>query len=285
TSEKFDPEGRVLRSSQTREESTGGGDGNQGAVSVGNELPNANQTAAQALIAREQSKKSEEIVNYDISKVVKTEVVEGGRVNKISVAVLVDGIYGKNEKGETSYQERPKEQLDRIASLVRSAVGFDQKRGDQVEVVNLRFAETVAQPVPEPAGFMSFLQFTKDDIMRGVEMLVMLLLGLVVVLLVVKPLVRRVITPDEGAVRARNDAIAAQPAPEQIQQASPPQIGSSGGMQMPALGNRTADMIDIAQVKGQVHAQSVQKVGELADGNPTEAVSIIRQWLTEPEPA
>jgi flagellar M-ring protein FliF len=40
-------------------------------------------------------------------------------------------------------------------------------------------------------------------------------------------------------------------------------------------------MIDIAQVQGQVHAQSVQKVGELADKNPNETVSIIRSWLHE----
>ena len=43
----------------------------------------------------------------------------------------------------------------------------------------------------------------------------------------------------------------------------------------------TAKMIDVAQVQGQVHAQSVQKVGELADKNPTEAISIIRSWLHE----
>ena len=43
----------------------------------------------------------------------------------------------------------------------------------------------------------------------------------------------------------------------------------------------TAKMIDIAQVQGQVHAQSVQKVGELADQNPNETVSIIRSWLHE----
>ena len=43
----------------------------------------------------------------------------------------------------------------------------------------------------------------------------------------------------------------------------------------------TSKMIDIAQVQGQVHAQSVQKVGELADKNPHEAVSIIRNWLHE----
>ena len=116
---------------------------------------------------RDQSKKSEEIVNYEISRTTKTEVTEGGRVNRISAAVLVDGSYAKNDKGESAYQPREKEELDRIAALVRSAIGFDQKRGDQVEVVNLRFAEAPAAAIQEPSGWMSFLQFTKDDIMRG----------------------------------------------------------------------------------------------------------------------
>src|SRR5205807_1259311 len=89
----------------------------------------------------DQSKKTEETNNYEISRTTKTEVTEAGRVNRISVAVLVDGSYAKNDKGEMVYQERSKEQLDRIAALVRSAIGFDQKRGDQVEVVNLKFAE------------------------------------------------------------------------------------------------------------------------------------------------
>jgi flagellar M-ring protein FliF len=55
--------------------------------------------------------------------------------------------------------------------------------------------------------------------------------------------------------------------------------GAPGGL-LPG-GNTTAHLIDVAQVQGQVHAQSVQKVGELADRNPTEAVSIIRSWLHE----
>jgi flagellar M-ring protein FliF len=284
TSDRYDPEGRVLRSSQTREESTGNGDGNQAPVSVGNELPggNNNNQTPQSNAQREQSKKSEEIVNYEISRTTKTEVVEGGRVNRISVAVLVDGIYGKNDKGEATYQERPKDQLDRIAALVRSAVGFDTKRGDQVEVVNLRFAETQAQVINEPTGFMSYLTFTKDDIVRGVELLVMLLLGLVVVLLVVRPLVRRIVTPDEAALAAKP------PHTDEAQPHEQAQLASPGMIALPdpsADGSKTARMIDIAQVKGQVHAQSVQKVGELADQNPKEAVSIIRQWLAEPEPA
>ena len=88
---------------------------------------------------------------------------------------------------------------------MRTAIGFDQKRGDQVEVVNLRFADTPAVPAGEPAGWMSYFQFTKDDIVYGAELGVMMLLGLIVLLTVVRPLVRRIITPD-GAELLRNAA-------------------------------------------------------------------------------
>ena len=104
-------------------------------------------------------------------------MIEGGRFNRISVAVVVDGNYTKNDKGELAYEPRSKEEIDRIAALVRTAIGFDAKRGDQVEVANLRLAETPSVPMAEPAGWMSFLQFTKDDAMRGIELGVMALLG------------------------------------------------------------------------------------------------------------
>ena len=84
-------------------------------------------------------------------------MTEGGRVNRISVAVLVDGNYTRGANGEAAYQPREKEELDRISALVRTAIGFDQRRGDQVEVVNLRFAETAghADHRSRPAGCRS----------------------------------------------------------------------------------------------------------------------------------
>src|SRR5246127_2045569 len=189
TSDKFDPEGRVLRSSQTREEQSASGVEN-GQVTVNNELPGQQRNDG-TTSAREQSKKSEETNNYEISRTTKTEVTEAGRVNRISVAVLVDGSYNKNEKGETVYQDRSKEELDRIAALVRSAIGFDQKRGDQVEVVNLKFAEAPAvPPVAEPSSLLGMFQFTKDDVMYVIELGVMMLLGLVVLFMVIRPLVK-----------------------------------------------------------------------------------------------
>jgi flagellar M-ring protein FliF len=268
TSDRFDPEGRVLRSSQTREESSATAD-NNGQVTVNNELP-GNQNRDTATTAREQSKKTEETNNYEISRITKTEVTEVGRVNRISVAVLVDGSYSKNDKGEMVYQERGKEQLDRIATLVRSAIGFDQKRGDQVEVVNLKFAEAPAvAPVAEPTGLLGMLQFTKDDVMYVIELGVMMLLGLVVLFMVIRPLVKRILASEELA-SLTSDAVPA------LTDGS----AQAGGLGL--IANATAQMIDVAQVQGQVHAQSVHRVGELAERNPTETASIIRQWLTEP---
>jgi flagellar M-ring protein FliF len=298
TSDKFDPDGRVLRSSQTREEQSSNNSDN-GAVTVGNELPGTNQPAPANNTNREQSRKNEEITNYEISRTTKTEVIEAGRVNRISAAVLVDGLYTKNDKGETAYQPRSKEDLDRIAALVRSAIGFDAKRGDQVEVVNLRFADGNPIQAVDSGNWMSaFLSFGKDDIMRFAEMGVMLLLGLVVLFMVVRPLLRRVLHSDVAiaAAAAGSAAVAAvtgtstgAPGAMTIQGDGSSQVVNTGAANVtitsdqPAvtISNRTSAMIDVAKVQGQVHAVSVQKVGELAEKNPHEAVSIIRNWLHE----
>jgi len=163
-------------------------------------------------------------------------------------------------------------------------------------VVNLRFAEATPSPINEPTGWMSYLQFTKDDIMGAAEKGVMVLLGLVVLFMVVRPLVRRVITP-EGAQTPFATAAVAVPAATaetaasggvtlpgvhgSITSTGGPNVSIVGGDEAVAISNRTSAMIDIAKVQGQVHAQSVQKVGELAEKNPHEAVSIIRNWLHE----
>jgi len=307
TSDKFDPESRVVRSSQTREETMANND-SAGSVTVSNELPGGNARPDGAPQApRDPNRKTEEIVNYEISRTTKTEVIEGGRVNRVSVAVVVDGIYAKNDKGELTYQPRGKEEIDRIAALVRSAIGFDQKRGDQVEVANLRLAETPAIPMSEPAGWMGMLQFTKDDIMHWIEVGVMSLLALLVLLLGVRPMLRRIMGPAGDAAAAGGVRTLVGPTGAVVGTLGPggvvmpagssvsisggqhgsitstggPNVSIVGGDEAVAISNRTSAMIDIAQVQGQVHAQSVQKVGELADKNPNETVAIIRGWLHE----
>jgi flagellar M-ring protein FliF len=286
TSEKYDPDGRVVRSSQTREEKSSSGN-NGGAVSVANELPGAPKNAS-GQSSGNQDSKSEETVNYEISHTTKTEVIDAGRVSRISAAVLVDGSYSKDANGKMVYKPRSKEEIDRITALVRSAIGFDAKRGDQVEVVNLPFAEPRPIPINQPTGWMSYLQFSKDDIMRAANLGVMLLLGLIVMFMVVRPLVRRIITPEVPVTADRAGASAVGAATNvsggasgSITTGGGPNVSIVGSEEAVAISNRTSTMIDIAKVQGQVHAQSVQKVGELAEKNPHEAVSVIRSWLHE----
>jgi flagellar M-ring protein FliF len=149
---------------------------------------------------------------------------------------------------------------------------------------------------------MGYLQFTKEDIMQAVQLAVMGLLGILVLMMVVRPLVRRIVTP-EGAEQAKSKGRAAAAAVTigadgkpiaipagmtltggpagSITESGGPNVSIVGSDEQVAISNRTSAMIDIAKVQGQVHAQSVQKVGELADKNPQEAASIIRNWLHE----
>lgn len=297
-SESFDPESRVVRSTQTRTESqTSSSD--QGAVSVGNELPNANASANNA--GKDNSSKSEEVVNYEISRSSRTEVVEGGRVKRLSVAVLVDGIYQKGANGEMAYQARPPEELERISALVRSAIGFDAKRGDQIEVANLRFADAPMQVEAEkPTGFTAqLLSFSKDDILRLIELGVLALLVLIVLLMVVRPIVKKMLAPDPnarkgGVVNTTNNitrtVTIVSPTGEVQTVPSIPdsndyniEIPGTGQLQglPPVRESQAARMIDIAQINGKVQAQSIERVGNMIKIDPQESVAIIRQWLHE----
>lgn len=281
TSDDFDPERRVVRSTQTREEQSSSAEGNRdGQVTVGNELPGANNTGNNANNNREASRKSEEIVNYEIARTQRTEVVEGGRIRRVSVAVLVDGLYARDGQGNVNYQPRATEELERIGALVRSAIGFDQRRGDQVEIVNLRFAEAPSLSTLEPPRpWWQVYEPSRDDVRSGVELLVLLLVSGLVILFVVRPLLRRIVTPDPqiklpAPLPAPPPLVEPMAAPANLPVVAPPLAPSD---------NPTMRMIEMAQIQGEVHAASLAKVGELVEKNPHETVSIIRQWLSEAE--
>jgi flagellar M-ring protein FliF len=131
----------------------------------------------------------------------------------------------------------------------------------------------VVPVVAEPAGLLGMLQFTKDDVMYVIELGVMMLLSLVVLFIVIRPLVRRILASEEIASLTRDTAA--------LTDASGQAAGAPGQSLIPGT-NTTAQLIDVAQVQGQVHAQSVHRVGELAERNPNETATIVRQWLSEP---
>ncbi len=287
TSETYDPEGQVVRSTQSREESSNSRDGNgNGAVSVGNELPGADNAGGEKSSA-EAANKTEEVVNYEISKTTKQEVVEAGRIKKISVAVLVDGLYTKGADGAAVYAPRPQNQLEQISTLVRSAVGFDRARGDVVEVVNLQFAPDVAPAALEETEG-SFLNLSKEDYFYIAELAVLLIVSLLVLLLVVRPLVRRIITPDQTSGDAIDmEQLTAQAANGSTQTGEDGEVidreakAKADAAALPQPESQASTLIEYAQMVGEAQGHTIKKVAELVQQNPDEAVSIIRQWIHE----
>ena len=127
----------------------------------------------------------EEATNFEISKTVRNHIREAGKVNRLSVAVLVDGTYATDANGVSAYQPRSAPELEQINKLVRSTVGFEQERGDTVEVVNLKFA--IDSTLDVDLGPREILGFKQSDILRLAEVVVLALVGILVMLLVFVP--------------------------------------------------------------------------------------------------
>lgn len=270
TQESFDPESRVVRSTQTRNENNVSNEARDGQVTVNNELPGANGQNANSA-NREASQKNEETVNYEISKTVRTEVIEGGRVKRLSVAVLVDGNYNRGANGQPEYQSRAPDELERINALVRSAIGFDQRRGDTIEVINLRFAE--APPVidlKELTMFERLFTFSKDDTFRMLELGVLGLVTIFVFLFVIRPLMATISAPEKAA----KTVVVQGPNGQTVTVAAPAVLT---GPETPPTD--TEKMIEMSQINGAIQARSIEKVGEVASKNPQETVAILRQWV------
>ena len=293
TSDVYDPNGQVVRSTQTVEDKNDNSDGKdtQG-VSVSNNLPNPSAGSGDnASVSRQSANRNEETVNYEISRTTKTEVLEPGRVKRLSVAVLVDGIYTTNAEGKPVYAPRTDEQIAKIEALVKSAIGYDTSRGDQLQVVNLQFAE----PVPLDAGTPEaepFLGLTKADYMRISEFAVLSVLALIAMFFVFRPVLARLTSIGNGTIRGNagrsasggaigtsynadgTQALMAPGGEAELDPVSAALIGNAGGV-------GEDSMIDIAQVAGRVKGSSVRKIGELVTVHPDESISILRSWLHE----
>ncbi len=288
--DNFDPESRVVRSTQTRTENQQSTEQRDGQVTVANELPQAQQRQQQGNPQqREQTARSEEIINYEISKTTRTEIIEGGRVKRLSVAVLVDGVYTPGQGGaEASYQPRSSEELERIAALVRSAIGFDRNRGDQIEVINLRFAEGFPMvDGKQPTLLEQLIALSKEDVLRLVELAIFGILTLLITLLVIRPLLRQMgigVNPGlagAGGAMIANGASAeggqtlALPAPGQEAAAN----SITGAL---AAANSNQQQSNISQLTQNLQPGVIDQLGQIVQENPGETVAIVRQWISQP---
>lgn len=279
TSEIFDPNGQVVRSTSTIEEDTAENDRlRDGAASASAAIPDATVTDEQGRTSSANATRTEETINYEVSRTTRTEVHEAGEVQRVSVAVAVDGVTSVNEAGETVWTPRSAEELEQIAALARRAIGFNEQRGDAVEVANVRFAR---EPVPPAAvGAPSPFQFDKNDIMRGAELLVLTLVAGMIIFLVARPLLKTL--PLGGTALAYAGGGGADTSTLSL-------TGGRGGADlvpgMPGHASLPGPMgggdekIDVAQIEGKVRSSSVRKVAEIVEAHPEDSVAILRTWL------
>ena len=277
--EIFDPESQVVRSSSLVEESGSEREPANENVGVENNLPNVGGDLLLDDQPTSQQNRLEETTNYEISKTVRNTVREAGAVNQLSVAVIVDGTYTTTEAGERVYEPRSEEQLSKIESIVRSAIGFSDSRGDSITVESMQFADIDAGQ--DMLGDDRIMGFEREDLLDAAEIVAVAVMIILVVLLVLQPMVGRLL---EASSPAKKDEPTPQPdflpgAQQNPALAAPSGSGDAAGFQPDEVDEDDDSMIDMQKVQGQVKASSIKKVEDIVSNYPNETVSVIRNWM------
>ena len=291
--QSYNPDQQVVRSTDSRAEQRAGSDAG-GNVGVENNIPAA--LAEPGGGASSTQSKSGESVQYEIGNTRREVVREAGDIRRVSVAVLVNGIYTV-DGSEVTYSERGDEELQRLSELVRTAVGFDQGRGDSVSVDSLRFMD-YSMEVGDPVNLSMAQQISNNivGLLRG-------LLGLIIVALVMILGVRPVLRHLQQAALPKGDDAAALAAPEGAEgqaavPALPGQGGEAGGAQVMDISDETRtapgytsifdperdddgphEYIETMGVRGSLIKARVEAIQTLAEDKPEEVLRVLRSWL------
>lgn len=263
-SEKFDPEGQVARSVQGIQENETSNDSDvKDNVSVGQNLPDAkgNQGGTKSQSNRS---RTDETTNYEISKVVQNQVKETGTVKKLSVAVLVDGVYSPDANGDLAYKPRSAEELANIKKLVESSVGFDSARGDKVEVINMQFANAEQEAIDD-----SPFAWLQEDLDSIIQTLVLGGITVLVILLIIRPLVTRAIASSQEA--QDEDEY------EQSLLSGPNIVGELPDFSSSAEEDED-ELISISRIKGGIKSSTFRKINDMIASHPDESLQVMRRW-------
>ncbi len=276
TEELFDPDATVVRSEQTLEERR---ERNDQAMGVPGAL--TNQPPGEGVIGEDGELVDEDgfppvtvtnsaTRNFEVGKTVRHIREAQGGIRRLTVAVVVDQPEVAGEDGQMVRQPLPQDELDRLTGLVQDAVGFNAGRGDNVSVISAAFRGLgEEQPLPEDP-------FWQQPVVAELgRWLIAGLLGLALILMVIRPLVKALIAIPVGRdTRAdtRDPALENQGAGEEPrrladQGAAPARIGQYGPDTATAQDHQ--DRVDVAR--------------DLVEQEPALAANLIKSWLNENE--
>jgi flagellar M-ring protein FliF len=280
TQEKYDPDGSVVRSTQNVTSNSKSTD-KTGPVSLQNNLPNAD---AGSTASGNQEGRQEETTNYEIGKTVRAIVHDQPQVERVTLAVMVDGIDTVGADGKHSWKPRDQADLDQIEKLVKSVVGFDEKRGDRLDVVSMPFVDPMeavdAAPAARPGK-------ATGDLVTFVQMVAFGVVGFGIIILTARSIFAALNKPPTSLSLA--GGMAGQIAGSSMGlSGSSPAIGQPTGAlgieHSPSEGGRPAiaedDTVTMNNVRGQMRASSIRKVVHLVDQHPDTTLGIIRGWIS-----
>ncbi|MDZ5761293.1 flagellar basal-body MS-ring/collar protein FliF [Lyticum sinuosum] len=144
--EDFNPDRQVIRSKKSNNEENTEKDSGKN-VTVANNVPNYNQYLNENGDPSKKHSSYSDITNFEISRTVTNKVMQWGNINNLSVAVIVDGSYQKDENGNQVYKQRSEEEMKKLYALSAKAAGIDENRGDTLEVINLPFEQKIQSDI------------------------------------------------------------------------------------------------------------------------------------------
>ena len=271
TAESYNPDQQVVRSTQTTTDKSNSTEADK-AVTVQNNLPNSDAGQGQS---GSQQQKQEETTNYEIGKTVRTLVREQPQIAHISLAVMVDGITQAGHDGKLVWTERGADEIARIKRLVQSAIGYDEKRGDKVEVVSMRFA-LPDEGLTAPAGLLG-LNLEKSDLLGLGQSAILAVVVLLALIFVLRPMALRLSAITPQGMLAGSDALLA--GVGGVSLVAPMRL--SGGNDAAQAMLTDESMVNILNVDGQLRASSLRKLSDMVEKHPEESLAIMRSWLTQ----
>ncbi|HHE55036.1 MAG TPA: flagellar M-ring protein FliF [Caldithrix abyssi] len=228
--------------------------------------------------------------NYELSKTIERYVSNSGNIKRLAVAVLVNGKYEKqtDENGNVQmvYQPRSEEELNQIAALVKSAVGFNEDRGDVVEVQKMQLVNH--QPEVEEPKLIDQIGF---DFWQQLITYALIALGLLLAFVLLRNLLKTsinnlIIPGPEGTpalTNGQNDEKQQLSAPENAQKESLAVTGQVAGEEPLAL---PEDMFmkklsPEARAKLMANDKMTSEVYKFVSEKPEDAAKLVRTWLLE----
>lgn len=281
-SEIYDPQSQVVRSEQRSEDALEAQNNSGGGAAGASANIPGQEAGAGGSGSRENRTTASETINYEISKTIKKHVREGGAIERLSVAVLVEGRH-INEGGIMKYIPHSKEDLAKLDRLVKSAIGYSEKRKDIVEIVDMSFAQVDEPPVEEPP------LFSKEDYFELAEYGLLMIGIFLLVFTIIKPILKATL-PDSSGDSQVQQAMAGAPGAAGPGKANMPPIIGPDGNPVPqaagidgAMGGGVEDegsMIDLAQVEGKVRESTINLVHDIVKEHQEESANVLRGWLS-----